>query len=120
MRLIDADALIAQMEADAEHMDDQIAIMFTYAAISDVKHAPTIEPEPHWIPCSEKPIASGMYIVTLKDEKGLFTDTAEWNPTFGGRWQSVFYDDYAIGEYRDISNVVAWMPLPEPYKEGQK
>ena len=74
-----------------------------------------------WIPCSEKPIVSGMYIVTLKDKKGLFTDTAEWNPTFGGRWQSIFYDDDAIGEYRDISNVVAWMPLPEPYKgEGHE
>ena len=76
--------------------------------------APTV---PQWIPCSEKPITSGLYIVTLEDEKGLFTDTAEWNPTFGGRWQSVFYDDYAIGEYRDISNVIAWMPLPDPYKE---
>ena len=42
-RMIDADALIAQMEADAEQMEDQIAIMFTYAAINDVKHAPTIE-----------------------------------------------------------------------------
>lgn len=44
-RMIDADALIAQMEADAEQMEDQIAMMFTYAAINDVKHAPTIEPE---------------------------------------------------------------------------
>lgn len=42
-RMIDADALIAQMESDAEQMEDQIAIMFTYAAINDVKHAPTIE-----------------------------------------------------------------------------
>ena len=73
--------------------------------------------EPKWISCSEKPITSGLYIVTLKDEKGLFTDTAEWNPTFGGRWQSIFYDNDAIGEYRDISNVVAWMPMPEPAKE---
>ena len=45
MRLIDADALIAQMKADAEQMEDPIAKMFTYAAINDVKHAPTIEPE---------------------------------------------------------------------------
>lgn len=43
MRLIDADALVAQMEADAEQMDDPIAAMFTYAAISDIKHAPTVE-----------------------------------------------------------------------------
>ena len=43
MRYIDADALIAQMEADAEHIEEPIAKMFAYAAINDVKHAPTIE-----------------------------------------------------------------------------
>lgn len=45
MRLIDADALIEQMEADAEHLDNAISKMMYYAAISDVKHASTIEPE---------------------------------------------------------------------------
>lgn len=45
MRPIDSDALIAQLEADAEQMEDMIAKMFTYAAINDIKHAPTIEPE---------------------------------------------------------------------------
>ena len=52
-RLIDADALIAQMEADAEQMEEPIAKMFAYAAISDIKHAPTIEPQRKkgkWIP----------------------------------------------------------------------
>lgn len=52
-RLIDADALIAQMEADAEQMEEPIAKMFTYAAINDVKHTPTIEPERKtgkWVP----------------------------------------------------------------------
>ena len=41
-RLIDKDALIAQMEADAEHIEEPIAAMFAYAAINDVKHAPTV------------------------------------------------------------------------------
>lgn len=45
MRTIDANALIEQMEADAEHIDDPICKMFAYAAVSDVKHAPTIEPK---------------------------------------------------------------------------
>jgi len=45
MRTIDADALIAQMEADAEQMVDPVAQMFTYGAIHEVRHAPTIEPE---------------------------------------------------------------------------
>ena len=53
MRLIDADALIEQMEEDMEHMEEPLAKMFTGAAISDIKHAPTIEPERkpgRWIP----------------------------------------------------------------------
>ena len=41
-RLVDADALIEQMEADAEHMDEPYARMIYSAAISDVRHAPTI------------------------------------------------------------------------------
>lgn len=43
MRLIDADALVAQMEADAKQMDEMIAKMFTYAAINDVNRAPTVD-----------------------------------------------------------------------------
>jgi len=46
MRLIDADALIAQMEADAEQMEDPIAKMFAYSAIVDTKHAPTVDAVP--------------------------------------------------------------------------
>ena len=41
-RLIDADALIARMESDAEQMEEPIAQMFTYAAINDVKHSETV------------------------------------------------------------------------------
>lgn len=51
MRLIDADALIAQMEADAEQIDEPIAQMFVYAAINDIKHAPTIEERKTGTPC---------------------------------------------------------------------
>ena len=46
MRLIDADALIAQMEADAEQMGDPIARIFTYAAIADMELAPTVDAVP--------------------------------------------------------------------------
>ena len=43
MRPIDADALIEQMEEDMEQMEEPLAKMFTGAAISDIKHAPTVE-----------------------------------------------------------------------------
>ena len=40
--LIDRDAMIAQMESDAEQMEEPIAKMFAYAAINDFKHAQII------------------------------------------------------------------------------
>jgi len=54
MRLIDTDTLIEQWEADAEQMEDFVFKMATYAAINDVKKAPTVDAEPvrhgRWIP----------------------------------------------------------------------
>lgn len=98
MRLIDADALIAQMEADAEHMDEPIAKMFTYAAINDAKHAPTIEPEQRWIPVSER----------LPEKDGCYLTTTMYKQV---------YCDYWNGDYFDrTETVIAWMPLPSPYK----
>lgn len=81
-------------------------------AVDAIKALPSAQPG--WIPVTEKPIECGQYIVTLKDDKEVWTDIAEWNPTFGGRWQAEFFDC----EYRDINNVVAWQPLPTPYREG--
>lgn len=51
MRLIDADALIKQMEADATQIEDPIARMYVNAAINDIKRAPTVNPmkKGHWV-----------------------------------------------------------------------
>lgn len=69
-----------------------------------------------WIPCSEKlPLVSGEFLVTLVDHDGAWVSTAQWNMTFGGRWQDIFPND----GYRDISNVIAWKTLPTPYKGGE-
>ena len=51
MRLIDADELIEQMEADGEHIEDAICKLMHYAFIRDIKSQPTIDPVKHgrWI-----------------------------------------------------------------------
>lgn len=114
-RLIDADALIEQMEADAEHLDNAISKMMYYAAISDVKHAPTIEPERKWIPCSERLPEDGQdvlvtYKTTGKIHPCQYHDDGSRNP-----WYSY------IDQCRAYMNVVlAWMPLPEPYIERRE
>lgn len=51
--LIDRQALVEQMESDAEQMEDMVFKMATYAAINDVKHQPAADVAParhgHWI-----------------------------------------------------------------------
>ena len=79
---------------------------------------PSVKPEQRWIPVSERlPDKRGDYLVTLCGNGEPWVEIALWNETFGGRWQMVLYNDV---DYSDISNVIAWMPLPKPYQEGEQ
>ena len=69
--------------------------------------------ESRWIPCSKRtPEKSGVYIVTEKEysvddreHTGRFNLITEQVEFEGGKWRRAsFYE------------VIAWMPLPEPYK----
>ena len=57
-----------------------------------------------WIPCSERlPEKEGKYLVTLY------------------KWNIVSFADFKNLKYNPHFNapVIAWQPLPEPYKEGE-
>lgn len=115
MRLIDADALVAQWEVEAEQVEDVIAKMFIHAAIHDVKHAPTIETEQQWIPCSER----------LPEEFELVITCSEFGEIeFGSYEKGKWYWLAESHSYFFVENndeVVAWMEMPEPWKgeEGE-
>lgn len=62
-----------------------------------------------WIPCTERlPKEDGCYLVTIK-----------WKGSYSGDT----YVETTMAEYREKSkewdyvDVIAWMPLPEPYRE---
>ena len=62
-----------------------------------------------WIPCSERlPKEDAYYLVTLG--YGSYEDgrDIEMIPLVDGDW-----------DWSPIEQVIAWMPLPEPYKEGK-
>ena len=88
-------------------------------------------PAPQWIPCSERlPEENGDYLVTIKLNiyvsnicsvigyaNDLYkVDEYDFHDKKGvSGW--FFYDsEYGFGEE---TNVIAWMPLPEPYKESE-
>ncbi len=59
-----------------------------------------------WIPCSERlPEEEGPYLLTAKTASGI-------------RYvrMGLLYSD---GKFGNHNSVIAWMPLPEPYKESE-
>ena len=63
-----------------------------------------------WIPVSERlPEENGKYIVSLEDS------VYPWANFFNGKWFMLSFNGIAreFGEYE----VIAWMLMPEPYRE---
>lgn len=69
-----------------------------------------------WIPCSERlPEIEIDVLVTQKyydlDREEYITDVNTACLDSWGNWYSIFLEE----EYMENYNVIAWMPLPEPY-----
>ena len=74
---------------------------------------PSAQPEPQWIPCSERlpedvEIGEEYPTVIFCTKDNVYVGFYEYY--LGGRWWAA--EDYTVDK------VIAWMPLPEPYKEG--
>ena len=123
MRLIDADALKRKSQKVATEAW-KLRIKATVEVILNqfidyIDAAPTIKPEPQWIPCSERLPEDEDYhecmdcldgAVWYCTDKGLiglgyyYSSTKQWS---------------TINDLKPDGKVIAWMPLPEPYEEGQ-
>lgn len=105
MRLIDADALIDAIDfCVVKGMGSTIA--FTFKHIVD--SIPTIEAEQRWIPCSERLPDVGRDVIFCDAEwaeEGCLRADGDW---WQFRWSTVMPKE----------KVLAWMPLPKPYKGG--
>ena len=102
-RLIDADALKYEPLPKGErnyrtyNLDDAYEDGY-HDAFVDVMNAPTIDAEPHWIPCSERfPEKDGYYLTTTC-------------------YRQVYCDFWNEDHFDRTEAVIAWMPLPEPYE----
>jgi hypothetical protein len=81
------------------------------ATCVQLKKLPSTQPEQHWIPWNDGilPKDSGWYIVTAYDGNRTRVTFAKYQKRMM-RWD--------LTGSRAYWRVLAWMPLPEPYKEG--
>lgn len=105
MRLVDAD----ELRIKPEYMHDICgAVMIRLEDVARIiTEMPTIDPQPQWIPVSERLPEIGEYVLCSQDNG----DVGEGKLLDSGSWL-ICYDQICQGSYW----VKAWMPLPERYK----
>ena len=102
--LIDRQAAIDYIRMQRWRRFDGMTI--EQAVITMIEEVPTIEEQ--WIPCSERlPKNRLCVLVTYKYEYGLIDHGITWYGQAEGKWNT-------------SREVIAWMPLPEPYKGEQE
>ena len=85
----------------------------TVAAIEMGIHA--LE-ETKWIPCSERlPEESDYYMACVYDEE---VDDYDYRKNWFAHKDDYDTDESEWRELMPFERVTAWMPLPEPYREG--
>ena len=92
-------------------------------AVEAIEDLPSAEPEQQWIPCSEmEPKKSGRYLCA---HSGTGIVSPDYYTT-QEQAEELFADPE--DEYLDLEeyigwtskNVIAWMPLPEPYRAERR
>lgn len=105
-RYIDADKLISRRAAiDAVwSLDVELRPSAIDAILNRLKGLPSAQ---QWIPCSERlPEEKGRYLITTKRFGDFVVD---WNIFMIGT--KIIQEGWLYS-----GDVIAWMPLPEPYK----
>ena len=89
---------------------------------------PSVQSEPYWIPCSkrmpeynESVLTWDGYVFCIEKRIPYIRDD-DGEPIEGDWWVDDEYDEYESECYPNLRDgaAIAWMPLPEPYRGGEK
>ena len=125
MRAIDADAFYKDI-CDSLNEMTRIGIAvdgeWLWEKLNDsLENAPTIEPEPHWIPCSERLPEDNTVCLVTADQYYIpsYVNQVDIMIYDSGKWLFYNVDDIDTDKTCLIP-IIAWMPLPECYREGRE
>lgn len=112
-RPIDAVSRQAAIDELCDNCDNVKAVCAHYPCKQyiAIEQLPSAQPEPKWIPVSEKahPTKEGRYLVT-DDAGGMTTVDVDY----------FVYCDDGSGMWLCSQNVTAWMPAPKQYRGGDQ
>lgn len=139
MRLIDADALDEKLDKfparSIENADGRAYVLIRLSTVLEIiKQLPSAQPEQRWIPCSERlpEDLEEVNVTWVNHDPEPYYDFVKDKPFTGSAvyykekwyWYSSncadilrAYGENNIDEVDDAIEIIAWMPLPESYRE---
>lgn len=124
-RLIDAEALkLSHCKECSLYPDKCMGKDCDWHAIIHINEMPTIDTEPHWIPCSKKlpeyfePVITWDGHCYFVEKRIPYIRDEDGNPIKGEWWVSDDYDEEETDYYPNLRDgaAITWMPLPKPYE----
>lgn len=136
VRLIDANEILKSEHQHYDYMADEY-----YVTVRDIENAQTVDAVSEWTPITARPMDAEErlewseklgYDIAYDDGEALIytsqlPDDGQEVLVCGrnGRvWIDKFMSDPDYGcyfeEYEDMDGIVAWMPLPKPYRERRE
>ena len=109
---------------DLIRRSDAIRIASGYCHFSNVAKElaklPSAQPESQWIPCSERlperPEQMLVYAINTHFSIAKYKEVRKGVNDYIYTWVT----DNAFDVPHEVKNVIAWMPLPEPYKAERR
>lgn len=86
--------------------------VFTNRELEDIETVIKKLKQTRWIPCSERLPEKDVNVLTYHRDVAFDYQYVSWIDDYSGKWAGF------IGNLSD--EVLAWMPLPEDYKEVEK
>lgn len=113
INLNDARKKLNELEGSAEYNK---GVTDAFNALFDL---PTIKAEPRWIPCSER---------LPEEQKKSYWVCTDSGYQYECRWTNInhFWTQFTtdwhwhLMDIPQYAKIVAWMPLPEPYREVEE
>ena len=102
-------ALKEKIQKDPAPLNETWEELYDYI-IDAIDNANCVAPKHHWIPCSQELPERDQSVLGYCRDKLFDYQRVVWIDEYTGRWTNL------LGHNNEV---IAWMPLPEPYEEGK-